>query len=229
MKNTKGIKNIIWGIVLVAFGVLLVLNITDVLDGDLFFEGWWTMIIIVPCAVNLIASQARTAAFFGLLVGVVLLLGCRGVIDFSVLWLLLLAVVIITVGFKMIYGSIVSKKSDKITAHINSSGAYTRNETSVFSNRYIDMGNGLFEGANVTTAFGTVKCDLRNAVFAQESVIKVASTFGKIEILVPPYVRVKTNVSSFFGTTMNHSRWDCEKTVTLYISGASTFGTVEIN
>ena len=46
----KKVSNILWGIIFVAAGVILALNAIGITHIDLFFDGWWTLFIIVPCA-----------------------------------------------------------------------------------------------------------------------------------------------------------------------------------
>lgn len=53
----KKLNGIVWGIVLVAAGILLGLNAFGITDIDIFFDGWWTLFIIVPCAVGLITDR----------------------------------------------------------------------------------------------------------------------------------------------------------------------------
>ena len=45
MKTTK---SIIWGLALVAFGIILGLKSLKIIDFDIFFDGWWTLFIIIP-------------------------------------------------------------------------------------------------------------------------------------------------------------------------------------
>ena len=44
----KKFSQILWGLAFIALGIILILNVTQVTDIDLFFDGWWTLFIIVP-------------------------------------------------------------------------------------------------------------------------------------------------------------------------------------
>jgi len=44
MKNTS---KILWGIILIAIGVIIGLNSFGITDIDVFFNGWWTLILLV--------------------------------------------------------------------------------------------------------------------------------------------------------------------------------------
>ena len=47
----KNLSRILWGIVLIFIGVIWGLNRTGVADINIFFDGWWTLFIIVPSAI----------------------------------------------------------------------------------------------------------------------------------------------------------------------------------
>ena len=44
----KKAGNILWGIVLIVIGVIFALNALDITSIDIFFDGWWTLFIIIP-------------------------------------------------------------------------------------------------------------------------------------------------------------------------------------
>ena len=43
----------LWGGLLIALGVILGVNALGIAHIDIFFPGWWTLFIIVPCVVGL--------------------------------------------------------------------------------------------------------------------------------------------------------------------------------
>ena len=87
MKTTR---NIIWGIVLVAVGVLLIGNKLDLFHFNLFFKGWWTLFIIIPAIIGLFTNNDKKGDFIALTIGVLLLLACRNIISFDMIWELIL-------------------------------------------------------------------------------------------------------------------------------------------
>ena len=82
MKNTK---NFLWGIIFIALGVIAAANVLGSIDFDLFFKGWWTLIIILPCFVGLITEKDKTGNIIFLLVGIILLLREQGMISFDII------------------------------------------------------------------------------------------------------------------------------------------------
>lgn len=61
------------GFSIAAIGVLWILNVTGVIGFDIFFHGWWTLLIILPCTAHLIANP-NWGSFSGIALGAVLLL-----------------------------------------------------------------------------------------------------------------------------------------------------------
>ena len=62
----KKISSVIWGIVLIAAGALFALNALNITNIDIFFDGWWTLFIIVPCAVGLFTEREKTGNIIGI-------------------------------------------------------------------------------------------------------------------------------------------------------------------
>ena len=53
----KKYGSIILGIILILVGVIFGLNALDITDIDIFFDGWWTLFIIVPCFIGLLTEH----------------------------------------------------------------------------------------------------------------------------------------------------------------------------
>ena len=70
----KKLSKILWGIALIVIGGIFALNAFGVTDIQLFFDGWWTLFIIVPCCIGIFSEREKTGNIIGLLIGVFLLL-----------------------------------------------------------------------------------------------------------------------------------------------------------
>lgn len=90
------------GFSIAAIGVLWILNVTGVIGFDIFFHGWWTLLIILPCTAHLIANR-NWGSFSGIALGAVLLLQAQGYIDWPVFWKLCLAIIFIAFGIVLIF------------------------------------------------------------------------------------------------------------------------------
>jgi hypothetical protein len=49
------------GLILVALGIVLLLQALNIIEGSLFFAGWWTLFLIIPG----IVSMSRTGITIG--------------------------------------------------------------------------------------------------------------------------------------------------------------------
>lgn len=220
-------SSVLWGIAFVAIGVILALNALDITDIDLFFDGWWTLFIIVPCGINLFTEREKFGNATGLVIGVLLLLGCQDILDFSLLWKLLVPAIIVIIGLKLLFGGLFSKKSDELFEQLKEEGKSPKVGCATFSGCDLNYDGEVFEGAELTATFGGVKCDLRNAIIDKDCAINVSATFGGITILMPETVNVKVSTNSMFGGTSNKTPVR-EGVPTVYISGTCMFGGVEI-
>ncbi len=219
----KKLNGILWGVVFILLGVAILLNVTDVADIDLLFEGWWTLFIIVPCTIELITGEDRLGSLFGLGVGVALLLAAQDIIDFSLVWKLAVPAVFILIGVKIIFGSITAKKAKKIKMH----GQSQAQHVAIFSGVEADYTAMEFTSADAVAVFGGAEIDLRNAVINGDIYINACSVFGGMDILLPENVEVKSSVVSIFGGTENKHR-PLAAPHTLYLSGCCIFGGIDI-
>ncbi len=209
--------SVLWGLALVAVGVLIALRAFNVLNFDLFFNGWWTLFIIVPCFISLLTEREKLGSFIGLAVGVVLLLACQGIFSFGLIW-------------KLIFGAVCNKKAyDTETEARKENGGNLKRITATFSAQNVDLTEEEFKGVELTSVFGGIKYDLRNAIIKSDSVVNVCAVFGGIDILLPENINVKISSNSIFGGFSDKRvvrRSDADFTV--YIKGNCIFGGVDI-
>lgn len=223
----KKLSSVLWGLVLIAIGVVVGLKAFG-MNINIFFDGWWTLFIIVPCTVSLFTEREKAGNLIGIAIGVFLLLCCQKVLSFALIWKLLVPAIIIVVGLKMIFGGLFGNKANEMISEMKQNGNAPRVGCAAFSGCNMIFDGEVFEGAELTAVFGGVKCDLRNAIIEKDCAITVSSTFGGIDILVPQNVNVKTNVNGIFGGVSDKTRANKENTITIYISGNCIFGGVDI-
>ena len=224
MKKTS---SILWGLVLVAAGVIFALNAMDITNIELFFDGWWTLFIIVPCAVGLFTEREKTGNIIGIAIGVCLLLACQNVFSFSVMWKLLVPAFIVIIGLKLLFKGLFGNKANEISKKMKSEGKEPRKGFAAFSGCEINYNGEVFEGAELTAIFGGVECDLRNAVIEKDCVIQATAVFGGIDVFVPNNINVKVNSIGIFGGASNKTK-AVENAPTLYINATSMFGGMDI-
>ncbi len=223
----RNIKKIIWGIVLIAAAIIIALNSFDIIDFDLFFDGWWTLFIIIPSFAGLIENKDKSGSVFGLLLGIFLLLSARDIVDFDIIWKLLVPAIVAYIGIKMIVNSFRKNKTDRIVKEIKIEGRDLQPGVAVFSGTEMNFDNVVFDGADLTAVFGGVDCDLRGAIIDRDCVVKVCAVFGGIDIKAPDNVKVVSNVTSVFGG-VDVKKSDSNGAHTLYIEGVCMFGGIDI-
>ena len=223
----KKASNILWGLILIAAGAVFALNAAGVTNIDLFFDGWWTLFIIIPCLNGLFSEKDKVGNLIGLALGVLLLLSAQDILDFSVILKLILPIIIIVIGIHMLVSGLFRNKTDKVIKKIKENGGQTRVVSATFSGCHIDYNGQVFDSAELNAVFGGVKCDLRNAVIDGDCAIKLTAVFGGIDIFVPPQINVKVNSTCLFGGISNKTA-TVEGAPTLYISGTCMFGGVDI-
>lgn len=225
----KKSNRIIWGVLLILAGGILALKSLNILNINIFFDGWWTLFIIVPSIVGLINERDKTGSIIGLIVGVVLLLCARDILDFDMLWKLVFPAIVIIVGLKLVFGGVFNGKSDKIMAEMKADGTNVVNGFAAFSGQDLNFNNEVFNGAELNAVFGGIKCDLRGAIIEKDCVINASAIFGGIDIFVPDYVNIKVRSNSLFGGVSDKKHTNSpNNTVTLYINGTGLFGGVDI-
>ena len=57
--------NLIWGIILIVVGLIIGLNSLGIANINIFFDGWWTLFIIIPSLADIIKKQTKQAIMDG--------------------------------------------------------------------------------------------------------------------------------------------------------------------
>ena len=225
----KKFGNVLWGIVLIVVGLIIGGNALGITSIDIFFNGWWTLFIIIPCFIGLFKEKEKTGNLIGLLIGVALLLACQNILDFDLIWKLAFPTILVIIGLSIIFkdalGGKVSSEIKKLNEKRNGENSYC----ATFAGQNVSFAGEKFTGADLTAVFGGVKCDLRNAIIDSDVVINASSTFGGIEIYVPSNVKIKIKSTPLFGAVSNKANTKTdENSHTVYINGTAVFGGVEI-
>lgn len=225
----KKLSKILWGIALIVVGGIFALNAFGLTDIELFFDGWWTLFIIVPCFIGLFSEREKTGNIIGLFIGVFLLLCCQNVLGFDMIWKLAVPAIIVIIGLKMIFSAVFGDKATKLLVESRQNGDNIKIGCATFSGQDLNFDGEVFSGAELTAVFGGVKCDLRNAVIEKDCAVTATSIFGGIEIFAPDNINIKINSNSVFGgvSDKNH-RPTVPGAVTVYINATCIFGGVEI-
>ena len=225
----KRISDIMWGLILIIIGVILGGNALDIFNINLFFDGWWTLFIIVPTFIGLVTERDKTGNIIGLIIGLLLLLSCRGLFDFKLIWKLIFPLIFVIIGLSLIFknniNKEVSEKIKKLNENLSSNDGYT----ATFSGQNLNFDGEEFKGSNLNAIFGGIKLDLRKAIINEDIVINASSIFGGIDIYTPDNCKVKIKSNSIFGGVSNNKKCNVDdNSYTIYINASCMFGGVEI-
>lgn len=199
---------IIIGIILIALGVIWVLRALGIADFSLFFDGWWTLFIIVPSVMAFFSDREKTLPAIGILGGVLMLLASREIIRWGLAWSLFPAGLIVILGISFIFNGLGLKKRREATPQYDENlppegerpkVSRSQEFASTFSSRTIDFSGTEFRNADVTAVFGSVTLDLRNALFGESAQVNVYVTFGAVTVLLPENVPANIRVVPVFG------------------------------
>ncbi len=240
-KSTK----IMWGIALIVVGVFIALNRLNVISFDVIFDGWWTLFIIVPCAIGLFQRQNVTGNLIGVIVGVSLFATHREWLNWDLVGELIFPVILVAIGVGVIFTKKEKETFDEskdieetlienpvINEEVGFSDSMETKKLNVFS--AFSGGKSVVDGdkvtgGEITAVFGGADCDLTNAVFEGVTKLNVNAIFGGVKLILPKNVNVKINPTSIFGaTTNNRNSANDTNAPTVYVNALSMFGGIKI-
>lgn len=103
MKKNNYVGIVLGLLFLVIGGGYLAEALGIVEEFTIFFDGWWTLFIIVPCFCGLLGRGGEKIGYLiGLAIGLFLLLSAQGVLDSDKLWALILAAICILLGLNLV-------------------------------------------------------------------------------------------------------------------------------
>lgn len=221
-------SKVLWGIVLITIGIIIGINSLGIAHINIFFNGWWTLFIIIPCFIGLFDNDkgGKIGNLIGIIIGVALLLVARGLFSFGLIIKMIVPLILVAIGLSMIFNeTIKSKVSEKVKEGKKNGLEFI---TATFAEQKVIKDNEEFKGANLDSVFGSVLLDIRKANIEKEAVIKASSIFGGIEILVPGDVNVKVKSTPIFGGVSNRNTNSKDNQNTIYIEAFCMFGGVDI-
>lgn len=225
----KKFGNILWGIVFIAVGLIWGLNALGITNINIFFKGWWTLFIIIPCFIGLFTDRHKLGNVIGLFIGLMLLACAQGLLAFSLIWKLSIPAILVIVGLTFIFRDTVGTKINREIKKLNENRKNDAEYCSTFASQNINFDGEDFKGADLSAIFGGVKCDLRTANITENQIINANAIFGGIEIYVPTNINVKVKSTPIFGGVSDKSIRNKNQDVpTIYINAFCMFGGVDI-
>lgn len=224
MKNKS---KIFFGVFLLTFGGLILLNNLDVLEPlgitvSLIWSFIWPTLFLGLGIIFLFDKNVTPGIFF-LMIGSAML--ANRLLSWS-FWSTFWPLILIGIGL-----SIILRKDEKL--NINNGEKISEEDTIkdnvVFWGVEKKIVSKNFKGGEINTVFGGYQLDLREAKLSKDGAkLNINCAFGGIEVLVSDNYRVKTNGTGILGGWVpNIPSSDVDSPV-LEISGVATLGGVEI-
>lgn len=180
------------GLILMAFGVVMLLDQTGTIEAGDVIGDWWPLIIIVLGAGQLLEQRRlNIGPLIVIAVGTLLLLDQLDLIGFSI-WRVIWPLVLIFIGFGFVFRRSSTMGPGRPDEVVNASAFFSGNDVVSTSPN--------FRGASLTAMFGGVSLDLRRAQLSPEGAsVSMAATFGGAELIVPRGWRVQADGTPIFG------------------------------
>lgn len=249
MKKANGL---FIGLLFIVVGFLYACSALDFIDFSIFFPGWWTLFIIVPCLYALTRkNEDKTGPAIGLIIGICFLINAQD-FDFHIdFFPMALAVLCILIGWKLIFPG--KKKEQKhvefsynsesgekevVINDVKFDNTYTKNSngyvnaSAILGGKDIRVDNECFTGADICAVMGAIDLNLRNAIISEDVYINVTAIMGGIDIYVPANVRVVTDGCSTImgGIDVNttYANFQTADTPRVIITGTCIMGGIDI-
>ncbi|SET48367.1 LiaF transmembrane domain-containing protein [[Clostridium] polysaccharolyticum] len=231
MKNR--ISSFVWGALFIVAGVGFVGNAFWNWNFQIFFDGWWTLFLIVPSAVSIFRNGPKPFAVTMFIIGVLIMLSSLGYFDYTVIEKLILPIIFIVLGV-----SIISKggmehysRNFPILDREMPKSKYKQEYAAVFSTQTITYNeNDILEGIVLNSIFGGMELDLRSCIINRDVVIDCTAVFGGMDIYVPDDINVRVASTPIFGGVSNkkYQKGYMPGVPTVYINAICMFGGVDI-
>jgi len=221
------IADLLFGLCFMIAGVGLAGNAFGWWNYRLFFDGWWTLIIIIPMIISIYKSGFHAFNTIALFIGVVLLLSEIEVLPEDTIYQLIVPIIFVVIGFQIIFKGVLRRKipKDIFKSHKNNATEYA----AVFGGQERKISNEVFQGGNVTAVFGGVELDLRDAIFNEDVIINMTVAFGGVEVYLPTNVKVSISSVPIFGAVSNKTQnLANDSDPTVYINATCIFGGVDV-
>jgi hypothetical protein len=210
----------VWiGFVLIALGVLGILDATGVSDAGALLDGWWP-VAVIGLGVAAVISQRHLSLGPGVItaIGLVMLADEQEWTTGDVLWPALLFVV----GIAVLAG---------LRRHRTVGHEDTGEPMALFGGTKVRSRAEHLTHSSVSAVFGGATLDLREAHIDHEADVDAFALFGGVEVLVPRGWRVSLGGLPIFGGYDDHTERDGAlgpDAPVLRVNATALFGGVDV-
>ena len=218
---------VILGLLIVAFGVILTLDNLDYVEaGDIL--RYWPLLLVAFGLARVVGTDCTSSRVSG---GIMILIGLWLTadelvaipLDFQRWW----PMILVAIGGLILFRAMRGGGQRGPEAQLTTDAAVS--EVAVWSGKVRRITSPVFRRADLTAIMGGVEVDLRGAATGgQEAVIDVFAWWGGIEITVPPDWAVSNQVVVFMGGVDDSSSGTQDARNRLVVRGFVVMGGAEI-
>ncbi|MFW5780523.1 MAG: LiaF transmembrane domain-containing protein [Bacillota bacterium] len=210
----RNLQALIWGIALIVVGVIILLNMANVLNVNIwsYIIGFLFLFGGISAITN---SQKNMFGYFLIILGIFIILRKALNWDFSLLYIIPIILIIAGVSFLI---NVIT--SDKIKASGNAFVVFSGREDTSFPPDY--------QGSNITCFFGGYEIDLREHKFVNDLSFNIFTMFGGAEIIVPENVNIVIKPTAILGGVSNVTKNTQQNEFTVYVNALCLLGGVEV-
>ena len=208
-----------FGLLVVAVGVILLLDNAGTLDAWEIFSTWWPAVVILAGVLTFAANPRHwPVALIITAVGTAFLLSNLGVVDAGEF---IIPAAIIGVGLLVLFGRGMGSRTEA-GDRVNSFNVFSGSELASHSKQ--------FQGGSISAIFGGAEVDLSDAAPAADAQLDVFTAFGGVELKVPEGWQVAVKGLPLFGGIENATVKDtlAADAPKLSVSATVLFGGLEI-
>jgi len=219
--NKASLTRNAFGVVVITVGVLALLGSIGVFNFGEVIGRWWPLLIITAGIITFIGNPGKVVWPLTIVaIGVLFQLRQLDVITFNV-WQLFWPVIIIAVGI-----SIIMNRTSK---HSTLNSADTTNLSVFFSGSETRNNSHNYQGGTISTAFGGVELDLRDAKIKDSATLNISVILGGLELRVPREWHIQSDVTPILGGVDGRSVNTAKPGApTLIITGDVILGGIDI-
>lgn len=222
-------SQVVLGLLVIAMGLLFLLDNLDILDIHRAFS-FWPMVFVIVGAVKLCDTQTRGGTLLGaglIGVGVLMMLDRMGIIRFS--WSAVWPLALIGLGAYLV--SKAWRGRHGVVHGIAGDGAAQEellDITAVLAGFERRVATQSFRGGEITAVMGGCSLDMRGASIQGEAVINVFAFWGGVTIKCPPDWTVELQGTPILGGFEEKTIAPPDNAKRLVIRGYAIMGGVEV-
>lgn len=229
-KNPRATASLVAGLIIVAVGVILLLDRLGVIDGWSILRYWPLLLVFIGLAKLLSAQEPAGRLVGGILTaaGVLIQLHILGYVRLH--WDVIWPIFVIAIGLAILWAALSGRRRDEATMP---SAVSRLNEWVILGGGKLQSNTTDFLGGELFSMFGGFEVDLSKADMQQpEAVLNVTAIFGGMEIRVPESWNVTLKgvpiLGGFDDKTYHPKLEQSSRQKRLIVKGFALFGGVEI-